>query len=82
MCCGTMKLFSSIPRIWKWAHIAPFQWFLLPHGMAAGFALFLGPLQFSERLRRKYLTVHKVIGYLYTTGCYLGRRWASIFSGS
>ena len=40
--------------------------------MAAAFALSAGPLQFSERLRRKYLTVHKVIGYLYTTGCYLG----------
>ena len=56
----------------EWAHIAPFQWWLLPHGMAAAFALFLGPFQFSERLRRKYVMVHKTFGYLYIAGCYIG----------
>jgi len=56
----------------EWAHIAPFQWWLLPHGMAAAFALFLGPFQFSERLRRKYVMVHKTFGYLYIAGCYVG----------
>ena len=48
----------------EWAHIAPFKMWLLPHGMAAAFALFLGPFQFSERLRRQYLMVHKTFGYL------------------
>src|SRR3954470_9481933 len=56
----------------EWAHIVPFQWFLLPHGLAAACALLLGPLQFSDRLRRKYLTVHRVLGYTYIAGCYLG----------
>ena len=56
----------------EWSHIAPFQWWLLPHGLAAAFALFLGPFQFSERLRRKYVTVHKTFGYLYIIGCYVG----------
>jgi uncharacterized membrane protein len=56
----------------EWAHIAPFQMMLLPHGLAAAFALFLGPFQFSERLRRKYVTVHKTMGYLYIAGCYIG----------
>ena len=56
----------------EWAHIAPFQLWLLPHGIAAACALFLGPFQFSERLRRKYLTVHKTMGYLYIAGCYVG----------
>jgi uncharacterized membrane protein len=56
----------------EWAHIAPFKQFLLPHGLVAALALFLGPFQFSERLRRKYIKVHKTIGYLYITGCYLG----------
>ena len=56
----------------EWAHIAPFQMWLLPHGLAAAFALFLGPFQFSERLRRKYVTVHKTFGYLYIAGCYIG----------
>ena len=56
----------------EWAHIAPFQLWLLPHGLAAALALFLGPFQFSERLRRKYITVHKTFGYLYIAGCYIG----------
>src|SRR5579863_7432823 len=56
----------------EWAHIAPFKWWLLPHGTAAAFALFLGPLQFSERLRRKYMTLHKTFGYLYIAGCFIG----------
>ena len=68
----TNESFLFNPKDPEWAHISPFQMILLPHGMAAAFALFLGPLQFSERLRRKYLTVHKVIGYLYIAGCYIG----------
>jgi hypothetical protein len=56
----------------EWKHIAPFQWWLLPHGLAAAFALLLGPFQFSERLRRKYVMVHKTFGYLYIAGCYIG----------
>src|ERR1700748_1336471 len=56
----------------EWAHIAPFQMWLLPHGLTAALALFLAPFQFSERLRRKYLIVHKTMGYLYIAGCYVG----------
>jgi uncharacterized membrane protein len=56
----------------EWTHIAPFRMILLPHGLVAALALFLGPFQFSERLRRKYLTLHKTLGYFYITGCYLG----------
>ena len=60
------------PKSPEWAHIAPFKMILLPHGLAAAFALFLGPFQFSERLRRKYVMVHKTMGYLYIAGCYIG----------
>ena len=56
----------------EWKHIAPFQMILLPHGLIAGVALFLGPFQFSERLRRNHIMVHKTMGYLYITGVYLG----------
>jgi uncharacterized membrane protein len=68
----TNESFLFNPKDPEWAHISPFQMILLPHGLAAAFALFLAPLQFSERLRRKYLTLHKVVGYLYITGCYIG----------
>ena len=56
----------------EWTHIEPFKWILLPHGLAAAFALLLGPFQFSDRLRKKYATVHKVMGYLYITGAFIG----------
>jgi len=56
----------------EWTHIAPFKLWLLPHGLAAAFALLLGPFQFSERLRRKYVMVHKTMGYFYIAGCYIG----------
>lgn len=56
----------------EWQHIEPFKWILLPHGLAAAFALFLGPFQFSDRLRKKYAKAHKVMGYFYITGAFLG----------
>ena len=37
-----------------WHHYQPFKWYLLAHGLAGACALILGPMQFSERLRRKY----------------------------
>ena len=33
----------------EWAHIEPFKWWLLPHGLAGACALLLAPLQFSSR---------------------------------
>jgi uncharacterized membrane protein len=56
----------------EWTHIEPFKTILLPHGLVAALALLLGPFQFSERLRRKYIMVHKTLGYLYITGCFVG----------
>lgn len=56
----------------EWSHIATFKWFLLPHGLAAGCALLLGPFQFSERLRRKFTKAHRVLGRFYVGGVLLG----------
>jgi len=56
----------------EWLHIASFKWFLLPHGLAAGCALFLGPLQFSDRLRRRFTKLHRVMGRFYVAGCLVG----------
>lgn len=51
-----------------WAHYQPFKWWLLPHGLAGSCALLLGPLQFSDRLRQRYLKLHRVVGYVYVSG--------------
>jgi len=49
----------------EWKHIAHFKWWLLPHGLAGATALFLGPFQFSERLRRANPALHRLMGRIY-----------------
>lgn len=56
----------------EWLHISPFKWILLPHGLAAACALLLGPFQFSERLRRRFTKLHRVMGRFYVAGCLIG----------
>ena len=51
-----------------WEHYRFFQWWLLPHGLAGALALFLGPLQFSDRLRRRFLRWHRRVGRTYVYG--------------
>jgi uncharacterized membrane protein len=51
-----------------WQHYQPFKWWLLPHGIAGACAIFLGPMQFSDRLRQRYLRLHKTIGWIYVAG--------------
>lgn len=48
-----------------WNHYASFKWWLLPHGLVGACALFLVPLQFSDRLRARYRKLHRVIGRIY-----------------
>jgi len=54
-----------------WQHYEPFKWSLLVHGVAGACALFLAPMQFFERLRRRYTTVHRVIGGIYVAGVFI-----------
>lgn len=51
-----------------WQHYEPFKWWLLPHGIAGACALILAPMQFSERLRLRFTTLHRVTGSIYVTG--------------
>jgi uncharacterized membrane protein len=51
-----------------WEHIQPFKWYLFAHGVAGACALLLAPLQFSDRLRRKYVQLHHRVGYIYVLG--------------
>jgi uncharacterized membrane protein len=51
-----------------WSRYEPFKWWLLPHGLAGACAIFLGPMQFSDRLRQKYTKLHRVVGRIYVVG--------------
>lgn len=59
-------LINSADPVWQ--HYQPFKWWLLPHGLAGACAIFLGPMQFSDRLRQKYLRLHKTVGWIYVVG--------------
>jgi uncharacterized membrane protein len=60
------------PKDPEWQHISPFKWWLLPHGLAAACGLLLGPLQFSDRLRRRFTKLHRVLGRCYVAGALVG----------
>ena len=49
----------------EWAHIAPFRWWLLVHGVGGAVALAIGPFQFSSRLRGANLPLHRLLGRIY-----------------
>jgi len=49
-------------------HYRSFQWWLIPHGVTGALALFLGPFQFSNRIRRRYLNWHRLAGRTYVYG--------------
>jgi len=52
----------------EWQHIQSFRWWLLPHGLAGACAILLGPLQFSDRLRKRFTKMHRVVGRTYIAG--------------
>jgi uncharacterized membrane protein len=47
---------------------AGIAWMMFIHGIPGAVALFLGVFQFSSRLRRKHLRLHRVMGRIYV-GC-------------
>jgi uncharacterized membrane protein len=53
-----------------WAHYKQIWWWLLPHGMMGACALFLAPMQFSDRLRQRFTKLHRVVGRFYVAGVF------------
>ena len=65
---GHNESFLIHPADPAWQHYHPFRWWLLPHGLAGACAILLGPMQFSECLRQRYLKLHRIIGRVYVFG--------------
>src|SRR6185312_5567302 len=59
------------PQDRVWQHYHPFRWWLLPHGIAGACALLLGPMQFSDRLRKRFTKLHRVVGRIYVAGVFI-----------
>src|ERR1035438_5889507 len=45
---------------------------LIPHTLAGIFALLIGPIQFSSRIRQRYLKFHRVLGRIYVVSVFVG----------
>jgi uncharacterized membrane protein len=59
------------PQAPEWAHYNPIRWHLIPHGVGGTLALVLGALQFSTRLRRHSLRIHRLSGKLYIASTFI-----------
>src|SRR5438477_10752812 len=65
---GHNEYFFVEPHAPVWQHYQPFKWWLLPHGLAGACALLLAPMQFSDRLRKRFLGLHRNVGRVYVFG--------------
>jgi uncharacterized membrane protein len=52
-------------------HFAPIKWYLVPHAFFGILAIVLGVFQFSNRLRARYLKVHRMFGYVYVASVFI-----------
>jgi len=61
----TRDRFLLDPNSFLRQRYAPIPGLMFLHGVPGSLALFLGIFQFSNRLRARYLQVHKVMGWIY-----------------
>jgi uncharacterized membrane protein len=52
-------------------HFAPIKWYLVPYAFFGVLAMVLGVFQFSNRLRARYLKVHRTLGYIYVMSVFI-----------
>jgi uncharacterized membrane protein len=57
-------------------HFAPAKGYLIVHAFFGILALTLGAFQFSNRLRARYLKLHRSLGYVYVLGVFLAAPFA------
>lgn len=54
-----------------WQRYEAFKWWLLPHGIFGAIVLLFAPLQFSDRLRKRFTRAHRIMGRMYVAGAIL-----------
>ncbi len=57
---------------------APVPWLIMLHGIPGATALLLGIFQFSNRLRARYLNVHRILGRIYVGSVFIAAPLAVI----
>ena len=59
-------------------HYAPAKWYLPVHAFFGAIAMVTAAFQFSNRLRARYLRLHRVLGYIYVTSVFISAPFAVI----
>lgn len=59
------------PQAPEWEHFYPIRWQLIPHGFGGAVALLLGATQFSSRIRRRHIQLHRRMGKAYIAGTFV-----------
>ena len=57
-------------------HFNPVKPFLMVHAFFGALAMIVAVFQFSNRLRARYLKVHRVLGYVYVTSVFISAPFA------
>ena len=58
-------------------HFAPAKWYLGVHAFFGILAMAIAAFQFSNRLRARYLRVHRMLGYVYVTSVFISAPFAT-----
>src|SRR5215469_17304657 len=61
-------------------HFGPVKWYVIVHGFFAAIAMAVAAFQFSNRLRARYLRIHRVLGYTYITCVFIASPFAVLVS--
>jgi uncharacterized membrane protein len=61
-------------------HFGPVKWYVLVHGFFAAIAMAVAAFQFSNRMRARYLPVHRALGYAYVTSVFVASPFAVLIS--
>ncbi len=64
------RIFDASSEIAR--HFAPGTLFLISHAIFAGLAMVMGAFQFSNRLRSRYMRMHRMMGYIYVVSVMIG----------
>jgi len=85
---GLMALFVLVtrdlalldPHSFLRQRYAPIHWLMILHGVPGALALFLGVFQFSSRIRKRFLPVHRVMGRIYVGSVFIAAPTAVVVS--
>jgi len=61
-------------------HYAPAKWFVTIHALFGILAMAVAAFQFSNRLRARYLQLHRSLGYMYVTSVFIAAPFAILVS--